>query len=124
MTGWMAPARSVIEVGGPVFRFVRICLDLSWKRQQRVESGPVQIAPDQLKLSEDVERRSDPTSTAVVGSDLVSSAGLFLEQDDRGALVRSLRDDFDVATAAESPEASRRPFADKAGQAGQALGPA
>src|SRR5205823_14000018 len=61
--------------------------------------------------------------TAIVGSDLVASASLFLKYNDRGPLIRSFRDNFDGASAPESPEAHAGPLPDKAAEAGQALRP-
>ena len=54
--------------------------------------------------------------------DLVSAAGLFFEQDDGGALIRSFRDNFNCPSSTKSSEADAGSFPDKAGEAGQSLG--
>src|SRR5438552_5405918 len=78
----------------PTFHVRKNLFDLSRKRQLGIESSSIQIAANQLKLTYHVERCSHPTGRAIVGSDLVSAAGLFFEQDDGGALIRSFRDNF------------------------------
>ena len=87
----------------------------------RVYPGAVEIAADQLILANDVERRPDPACSAVVGPDLIAAVRLGLEENDGGAFVRSLRDEFNRAVAAEAAEADRNPLGRNAGLRGQAL---
>src|SRR6185503_64259 len=81
--------------------------DLSRKRQLRVHPGAVEIAPDQLKLADDVQRRAHPARGAVIGANLIAAVGLRLEENDRRPFVRRLRDDLDAAAAPEAAEADR-----------------
>src|SRR5204863_4613495 len=78
LAGWR---RKVGDGGGrPAFQIRQNGLDLTRERQLRVDPGAIEIAADQLKLTDHVERRAYPAGAAVVGADLIAAVGFRLEE--------------------------------------------